>query len=253
MKYLAALQAKKLFTLSDAEQLTGNLLTAKAMLQSYKKTGYIVSIRRNLYAAIDLVTKLPLANRFEIGSSVNPDAYLSHHTALEYHGVANQVFYTVTVSSTERFSTFEYDGITYERYDPKINGSVIIPPTMPLVSVTDIERTVIDCIYDITRAGGLEELLEALRLIPTLHEDKLLFCLEQYDQIFLWQKAGFILSYFADSLHLSSGFFSACQSRINNRKQYLTGSGDTVYYPEWKLYAPKNLLSILNDGGDELV
>ena len=42
MKYLAVLQQKKLFTLSDAERLTGNLMTAKAMLQSYKKAGYIV-------------------------------------------------------------------------------------------------------------------------------------------------------------------------------------------------------------------
>ena len=79
MKYLAALQQKKLFTLQDAEQLTGNLMTAKTLLQSYKKAGYIISIRRNLYAAVDLASGEPLANRYEIGSSVNHGAFISHH------------------------------------------------------------------------------------------------------------------------------------------------------------------------------
>lgn len=253
MKYLAVLQQKKLFTLADAVTLTGNPLTAKAMLQSYKRTGYIISIRRNLYAAVDLVSKSTLANRYEIGSSVNENAYTSHHTALEYHGVANQVFYTVTVSSRERFITFDHEGVTYERYSPKISGGVISSPMMPLVSVTDIDRTVIDCIHDISRAGGLEEVLEALRLIPALHEDMLLSYLEEYGQIYLWQKAGFILQHFSESLNISKTFFEICKSKINHRKQYLMGASETAYYPEWRLYAPKDLLGIMNDGGDELV
>lgn len=253
MKYLVHLQQKKLFSLSDAELLTGNLMTAKAMLQSYKKAGYIVSIRRNLYAAVDLASGEVLANRYEIGSSVNHGAFISHHAALEYHGVANQAFYTVTVSSAERFTDFEFDGITYVQYAPKTMSGVIVPPMMPLVSVTDIDRTVIDCLYDIPRAGGLEELLEALRLIPTLHEDALLKYLKEYDQIYLWQKAGFILQHFASAFKLSTQFFEICKSNIHERKKHLTDFGETVYYPEWKLYAPKNLLSILNDGGDTLV
>ncbi len=253
MKYLAALQQKKLFTLQDAEQLTGNLMTAKTLLQSYKKAGYIISIRRNLYAAVDLASGEPLANRYEIGSSVNHGAFISHHSALEYHGVANQVFYTVTVSSADRFTEFEFGGITYEQYAPKIMSGVIAPPRMPLVSVTDIDQTVIDCFYDIPRAGGLEELLEALRLIPALHEEALLNYLEEYNQIYLWQKAGFVLQHFASDFNLSTHFFEICKSKIHERKKHLTDFGETVYYPEWKLYAPKNLLSILNDGGDTLV
>ena len=158
MKYLAALQQKKLFTLQDAEQLTGNLMTAKTLLQSYKKAGYIISIRRNLYAAVDLASGEPLANRYEIGSSVNHGAFISHHSALEYHGVANQVFYTVTVSSADRFTEFEFGGITYEQYAPKIMSGVIAPPRMPLVSVTDIDQTVIDC-FCITTLMALNEQL----------------------------------------------------------------------------------------------
>ena len=83
MKYLEQMQKKKLFDLAFVEHLTGNVMTAKSLLQSYKKAGYIVSIRRGLYAALDLANKNTLASRFEIGSAVNGNAYVSHHSAVE--------------------------------------------------------------------------------------------------------------------------------------------------------------------------
>lgn len=253
MKYIEELQKKKVFGHSFAEQLTGNAMSANSMLQSYKKAGYITSIRRNLYAALDLATKNVLASRFEIACAISESAYISHHSALEYHGISNQVFYTVSVTSKERFTSFTFDGVTYEQYQPKITGGVIAPSQTPLVSVTDIERTIVDCIYDIDRAGGLEELIEALRLLPGLNENKVLAYLEEYDQIFLWQKAGYILEQFARVLSISEDFFTTCKSHVNHRKRYLTGMSDLSYYPDWKLYAPKNLLEIVADGGDELV
>ena len=36
-------------------------------------------------------------------------------------------------------------------------------------------------------------------------------------------------------------------------KRRLTDGSGLVYYPEWKLYAPKNPLTLLEDGGNALV
>lgn len=211
--------AKRLFCLYDIEKMTGNRNTAKSILQEYKKAGYIASVRRDLHAAIDLASQHALAGRYEIGSAMNKEACISHHGALEYHGIANQVFYTMAVSSPERFSSFTFGGITYERVLPKIAGGVLSSYSMPLVKVTDMERAVVDCIYDIERAGGLDEIIEALRLIPQLDEGKLLDYLEEYNQIYLWQKAGIILSHFKEELSLDERFFSVCKSHINDRKK----------------------------------
>lgn len=253
MKYLKELQRKKLFGLSYAETLTGNTMTAKSMLQAYKKAGYIIAIRRNLYVALDLASKAMLANCYEIGSAINKGAYISHHSALEYHGIANQVFFTMTVSSPERFTPFSCDGITYMSYQSKILSGIQTPITAPLVRVTDLERTIIDCIYDLNQAGGIEEVLESLRLIPQLDVSKLLAYLEEYNQIFLWQKAGFFLEHFAEKLHISKDFFDECKSKINNRKKYLTDDKGQIYFADWKLYAPNNLFYILEEGERELV
>ena len=250
MKYIEELQKKKVFDLAFAEKLTGNLLSAKSLLSAYKKAGYIISVRRNLYAALDLATKHTLASRFEIGSAINAGAYISFHSALEYHGIANQVFYSVTVCSEERFTSFSYNGVTYEPCKAGISGGVISPLQTPLVRVTDVERTVVDCIYDIDRAGGLEELMESLRLLPGLDEEKLRTYLRSYNQIFLWQKAGFLLEHFRQALRLSPAFFEECKENIHDRKRYLPEAGAMRYYPEWKLYAPANLLGLLEEGDD---
>ena len=45
------------------------------------KNGYIERVRRDLYAAISVETKQPVLSRYQIGSRLAADAYLSHHSA----------------------------------------------------------------------------------------------------------------------------------------------------------------------------
>ena len=255
MKYISELQEKKIFNMAYVIELTGNDNTAKCLIQTYLKKGYIIRIKQNMYAATELVGGNVIANHFEIGSMINDNAYISHHSALEFHGYANQVYYEVTVSSRSKFKEFSFDGISYSVYSPKITDGVIVPLSSPLIRVTDIERTVIDCIYDITRSGGIEEVLECFNLIPYLDEEKLLHYLAEYNQIYLYQKTGYILEAFKGKMALSDNFFNKCERNINNRKKNFTDGyyGKQVYHSKWKLYAPENPLEILNQGDDELV
>ena len=43
-----------------------------------------------------------VANRFQIASAITPSSYVSYHTAFEYYGIADQVFYEVFVGSETR-------------------------------------------------------------------------------------------------------------------------------------------------------
>lgn len=255
MKYVGELQKKKVFNLSYVTELAGNENAAKAVLQTYLKKGYIIRIKQNMYAATELTGGSVIANRYEIGSAINDNAFISNHSALEYHGYANQVYYEVTVSSKSKFKEFSFDGITYLPHTCIIDDGVVVPAGNPLICVTDIERTVIDCIYDITRSGGIEEVIESISLIPFLDENKLLRYLAGYNQIYLYQKTGYILEAFKEKMALSDDFFAVCESKINNRKKHFTDAyyGKQIYHSKWKLYAPENPLEILNQGDDEIV
>jgi predicted transcriptional regulator of viral defense system len=253
-KYLEEFHQLKIFHKKDVLSLTQDDNAVKELLRRYKKMGFISQIRRDFYAVTDLADKTSLATKFEIASRITSSSYLAYHAALEYHGLANQVFYELYVSSDERFNNFEYEGISYTYCDSRISVGVINPSMDSLVKVTDLERTVVDCIDCIGRSGGLEELVASFSLITFLKEEQLLTYLKAYNKQVLYQKAGFILSYFQNEMKLSDHFFIECQSKIGNSIRYLTDPNESnTYFKKWKLYAPENMLSFLEQGGNENV
>lgn len=232
--------------LAKALQLGDN--TAATILQQYQKKGYIERVRHNFYVAISIENKQPILSRYGIGSRLFPDASVSHHSAFEVYGYANQVFYEVYVMTGSRFKDFEYDGITFRRVSPK---GTVQTEIIGGVRVTGVEQTVIDSINDVDKIAGLEELLRCLDLIPTLNEEKLLFTLNEYQNGFLYQKTGFILKHFRESYGLSDAFFRICADHIPKSDRYLTKEHlGYVYHPEWRLMAPKDINTVINKGVD---
>jgi predicted transcriptional regulator of viral defense system len=253
-KYLEEFHQLKIFHKKDVLSLPQDDNAVKELLRRYKKMELISQIRRDMYTVTDLADKTSLATKYEIASRITPSAYLAYHAALEYHGLANQVFHEIYVSSDERFNNFEYEGISYTYCDSRISVGVVNPPMDSMVKVTDLERTVVDCIDCIGRSGGLEELTVSFSLITFLKEEQLLSYLKAYKKQVLYQKVGFILSYFQNEMKLSDKFLIECRAKIGNSIRYLTDTNESnTYFREWKLYAPENILSFLEQGGNENV
>ena len=249
MKHYEQLLKMGCFTWGELCATIGNPDAADSLARSYLKKGYIQSVRRGLYVAVDLVTGESAVNKFRVAGKITPSSYVSHHTAFEYYGCANQVSYQVEVSSDTIFNTFEFAGIAYICLGSRINGGVITHPDG--VRVTDVERTILDGIQDFEKVMGLEELLRCLELFPVVKEDKLLTYLAEYDKQVLYQKAGYMLEYFRDMWNLSDDFFAACQSRIGKSKRYLykpTASEKTEYNRHWRLVVPHDLMKLASKG-----
>ncbi len=247
MKYYEKLLALGCVTRSQLEQVTGSPSAADWLCREYQRKGYMERIKRNLYAVISLETGQCVANRYQIASHISDDAVVSYHSAFEYYGYANQVFYEVQVTSVSRFRAFNYDGITYRHIGQRIEDGVLELPNG--IRVTSLERTVIDSINLFEKTGGLEELLRCLALIPTLDEKGLIACLSEYDSGILYQKAGYVLSHFAEAMGLSQSFFESCAAHIPKGKNYFYDYGqDFVWHEKWKLYAPADLMQLLSKG-----
>jgi len=251
MKYYESLVDLKCFTRADVEHLTQNRHTADSLIKEFKRKGFIESVRRNLFVVISLETKRPIANRYLIATNLLQRNHVSHHTALEYYGYSNQVFHDVYVSGSGRFSPFGYDDLVYRHLESRIDFGVVLKPDG--VRVTDIERTVLDSIKDFEKIGGLEELLRCVALIPHIDEDKLLHHLEVYDKQILYQKSGYILEHFMQSLRLSSSFFEKCEAKRRGSVRYLHNGirfQPHIYDARWKLVVPKDLMRIVEKGGN---
>jgi len=255
MKTYEKLLQLGVFTINDVDTIYGNRNSAASAVKSLLKKGLITSVKKNLYVCNDLENRFPVADRFKIGSSITKDAYISHHSALEFHGIGHQLFFEIYVSSRSAFKTFEFGGMTYRYVASRTEEGVETYNTNRGVHVTNLERTVVDCIKDLDKAGGLEELLQCLRLITFLDNEKLMKYLKIYDIQFLYQKAGYILEHFKEDLQLRDNFFEFCQKNILKSKRYLTCKDDNnlVYNSKWRLFVPENLFEFTEPGGDELV
>jgi len=242
------------FTRQDVVSMMGSEKAADALIYAKKRNGEVRSVKRNLYVAISRETRQPVVSPYEIGSKITPSAFISHHSAFEYYGMANQVFSEIHVSSKTRFKDFEFDGRTYTCVHAKSGVGVESP--RPRLRITGIERTIVDSIKDFTRIGGLEELLRCLQMVTYVSEPKMLEALASHNNQFLFQKTGYILSHYRTEMKLTDAFFSECEGRVRRSTRY--------FYPgiqfegpkfdaKWRLFVPENLMKIVDEGGDAVV
>ena len=206
-------------------------------LRTKIKNGVIKKIHNGLYVTVDSMKNIN-ATKYEIACKISDSSFLCYHSALEYYGLANQVF-----------NEFEFEGITY--FCKHTNNQFEINNLInEKIKVTSIERTLIDCIDDIDLAGGIEEVLNALENIKGLSENKLMSVLVNYNKVILYQKVGYVFEQYNDYLNLSASFFDYLQEHLTNQvKYFLNDDYDNVEYnAKWKVIAPSNLRNKLREG-----
>lgn len=243
------------FTINEVEPLTGNLKTAYSLLGRLMKKDSIRKVRKNIYSAVNPVTGQIVATRYQIACAVTDTAYISHHSAFEYYGLANQVFNELYVSSESKFNTFENDQITYKYIASRMKDGVVEAKNTTGVRITDLERTVIDSIGDYNKIAGIEELLNCLEGIHYLDESKLLKYLAINNTQGLYQKVGYLLQHYQNEMQISDDFISYCKGKIGKSRRYLLNefNQQNIYNNEWKLMVPEGLFDIAEQGGDEFV
>lgn len=243
-KYLVDIQNKRFVSGENMFHTVKNKETVSSLLYKYKKRNIITKIRRNVYLPTNPVDGFVDENKYEIGCCSVPDSYIAYHSAMEYYGLQNQVFNRIYISSPKRFRPFVFDFVEYV-YAPDKFRTGIIKNTEKNIYVTEIERTIIDCIDRIDLAGGIEELFYNIELIGSVDENKLLSYLSLYNKQVLYQKSGFILSAFKEQLKISDKFFSECKEMTINSIRYLTDKHESnTYIPEWKIYVPNFILNL---------
>ncbi|HWT76154.1 MAG TPA: type IV toxin-antitoxin system AbiEi family antitoxin [Mobilitalea sp.] len=243
------------FAIDDVKKLTDNEKTAYSQLDRLMKKGLVKKIRKNIYSVVNPATGLIVATRYQIACAITNTAYISHHSAFEYYGFANQVFYEVYVSSETKFNHFDYDHVTYKYVASRMKEGVVEAKNTTGVIITDLERTVIDSIRDFNKIGGFEELINCLEGVQYLDEKKLKRYLDIYNTQGLYQKAGFLLNHYRKEIQLSKEFLEYCKSKIGKSKRYLVSEAkeNSYYNSEWELMVPEGLFEITDQGGDILV
>ena len=243
------------FSIKDVEELTNNTKTAYSFLGRKIKKGEIKKIRQNIYSWVNPTTGQIAASNYQIACAITSSAYISHHSALTYYELANQVYYEIYVSSETRFREFMFEATLFRYVASKLNKGIINAKNTTGVRITNLERTVIDSIKDIEKISGIEEFMSSLEIIHYLNEDKLKLYLDGYNLQFLYQKTGFLLNHYKKELQISDSFIEYCKSKKGKSTRYLLtyDFAESYYNSAWQLIIPKDLFETTKLGEDSFV
>lgn len=243
MNMLAELAKYPVFTIDDVKKLVGNKKTAYSRINRFMKKDWVRKIRKNIYSVVNPTTGQIVATRYQIACAITDTAYISHHSAFEYYGLSNQIFYEVYVSSETKFNHFEYDHVTYKYVASRMDEGVLEAKNTTGVRITDMERTVVDSIKDFKKIGGFEELLNSLEGLQYLDENKLKRYLDIYNIQGLYQRVGYLLDHYRKEMQLSKEFIEYCKSKIGKSRRYLVSEekDNSFYNREWELMIPEDL------------
>jgi len=244
MKYYEEFLKLEVFNFEEAQNIVGSKENAKVILNLYVKKGLIKRVRRNLYCTVNLENRKAAADRYLIASKINKKSYLAYHSAFEVHGLSHQVSFIVYVVSDEKISDFEFEGVLYKYVGKGINEGITHYGLNNKIMLTDLERTVIDCLDRLDYCGGVNEFDEILKICRILDESKLEKYLEIYDKQILYKKAGYFLERYQQSLGITDCFLSQLEKRTGKGKSYLdegAQNGNGVLIKRWGLIVPKSL------------
>jgi len=230
---------------------SANPLTRKSLLRHHESQGNIVRIRRGLYATVpagprpDAMTPDP----YLVAAKLAPDAVLGYHTALELHGKAYSTHsrYTFLTSGATRLLT--HRGLTYQpvRFPKSLRAA---KRTMFAVkegerfglslSVTTLERTLVDVFDRLDLAGGWEEAWRSLESVEFFDLDVVVQYAIYLGSATTTAKVGFFLEAHREQLMVDEAHLRKLRARRPKEPQYVQRRhpGPSRLAGEWNLILP---------------
>lgn len=153
----------------EAKKITNNLVHKKWLDRLASGTYLIVPLaagERGEYTE----------HEFIIASHLADPMYISYWSALNYHGLTEQVPTTVFAATTEQVPNREIHGVTYTFVtvtESKFFGFEPVAIDAHTVNIATIEKTLVDCADHPEHCGGILELAKGLANATGLDDEAL--------------------------------------------------------------------------------
>lgn len=227
----------------------------EALLAYHRRTGRIVRVRRGLYAVIPHGSdpdSYPI-DPFLVASKLTPDAVLSHHTALEFHGKAYSIHTHLTYSASRPLRPLLFRGQVFRgakfhqallRLDKEHFGVSTAERTGQEVRVTSLERTLVDVLDRPDLSGTWEEIWRSLESIEFFDLDNVVAYARLLGNATTGAKVGFFLDQHREILMVEDRHLKILSEMRPKNPHYLNRShrksGRLV--SRWNLVVPSEIL-----------
>lgn len=217
-------------------------------LRRLQASGRVIGALRGVYASVppgvDPTTFQP--DPFLVLNALRPDCVFCGHSALDLHGVSNQLWNRVTAYSKERAATYKSQHAVFTLIKPP---KWLTPDTLAtvdrkavLIRVTTPELTLVEGFRYPSRVGGVEELVKSAESFRHLNLKTLRDLLERFHIRKLYGAVGWFLSRDASRWHASGEFLELLRSKRPASPQYLErDASGSVLDSEWNLMIPREV------------
>jgi predicted transcriptional regulator of viral defense system len=227
----------------------------EALLAYHRKAGRIVQVRRGLYAVIPPgadPNSYPV-DPFLVAAKLTPDAVLSHHTALEFHGKAYSVHIHLTYSASRPLRPLIFRGHVFRgtkfrkallRIGKEDFGVSTAERSGQELSVTSLERTLVDVLDRPDLSGSWEEIWRSLESVEFFDLDKVVAYAGLLGNATTGAKVGFFLDQHRETLMVEDRYLNVLHDMRPRQPHYLNRSKRKSgrFVSEWNLVVPKEVL-----------
>lgn len=163
-------RGERIVSIADFEEvLDVPYKSAKDLVYSLTEKGWLERLVRGRYLLLPLAAGeagVYTEHEFVIASHLADPMYVGYWSAMNYHGLTEQVPRTVYVVTTERAKTREIHGVTYRIAtvaEKKFFGYHSTAIENDRVNVASVEKTLVDCADHPEHCGGIHELAKAMK------------------------------------------------------------------------------------------
>ena len=220
------------------------------MLDQHLRAGNIVRLARGVFASVPKHADAQTwsVDRFLAAAKLRSGGVIAYHSALELHGYAYSEGYEVQVIAGGQPLTQEALGVAFRFLRPPKG---LLSPTAiqavdrlgVLVPVTTLERTLADLFDRPDLAGGGEELLNSLDLVPRLKGAALLEHVAAIGNATAAGLCGWWLESAASRLRLPAATIEAVRRLAPKQPRYALGAraGEARLVTGWNVLVPTEL------------
>lgn len=225
--------------------------TVDSLLRKHCAGGRIARVRRGLYVSTAAGASAETVDPFLVATMAAPDAAVSHHAALQFHGRAYSMWSQVTFLTTHATRGFRFGPVEYVPVKPPeqlallpdMGGGIEFVSSGGEVRVCTLERAMVDVLHAPALGGGWEEVFRSLAMVELFDLDAVIAYTLALDSALTTARVGYFLSLHRERLFVDETHLNRLVAHAPRQARYLDSARDPgrLVHP-WNLIIPEWVL-----------
>ena len=222
--------------------------TVDSLLRKHVASGRIGRVRRGLYVSVRAGATAEASDPYLVATKAAPDAAVSHHAALQFHGRTYSIWSDVTFLTCHAGRTFRLGSVKYLPVRPASavaelpdmgGGIQLVASGGGRVRTCTLERAMVDVLHTPALGGGWEEIWRSLEMVEFFDLELVIAYALALDSALTIARVGWFLEQHREQLFVEEAHLARLAARAPNQPRYLdAGRGSGRLVRPWNLIVP---------------